>query len=190
VSAATGAGAYVRALISSPQPVASLPAWTPSASDRSNLVIAADWLSAAQWPENISETRDSVLLTSGELPLVVMRNRRAGSMVNGSAPAIVDTIVDLGHPLFVRQPEYAVFVAALIDLATQRHLLTEVVSVSRDVQASSVIPARIETRPGRSDLEQRVSTEPQSSVFVLAAMLLLLLDIAILLRARRRSRNA
>jgi len=119
-----------------------------------------------------------------------MRNQSAGFMVDADAPTIVDTVMDLADPLFVRQPEYAVFVAVLIDMATRRQLLTEAVNASRELRASSVIPAQIEIRPGRSDPGLRDSTEPLSSVFVLAAMLLLLLDTAILLRARRGARNA
>ncbi len=186
----TGAGAHIRALIASPRPVTSSPAWTRYARDRSNLILTADWVAAAQWPEDISDTRDRVLLSSGELPLVVMRNQSAGFMVDADAPTIVDTVMDLADPLFVRQPEYAVFVAVLIDMATRRQLLTEAVNASRELRASSVIPAQIEILPGRSDPGLGDSTEPLSSVFVLAAMLLLLLDTAILLRARRGARNA
>ena len=183
-SAPMATGAQIRALIAPLQPVAVTPIWAPSADRRPNIMLSADWISAAEWPGQIAGAGSSVVLVSAESPLVVMHTRIEGAF------AIVDTVIDMNHPQFVRQPEYAAFVAALIDRATQRQLLDETVSIYRDDQASIVIPATIVTQSERSSSGQRIAATPLSAAFLLAALLLFALDTALFLRTRRGARNA
>ena len=183
-SAPVNTGAQIRALIAPPRSIDSTPIWAPDPEVQQNILLSAEWISAAAWPAPTSDAGQKILLSAGESPLVVMRHRDAGTS------AIVDTVVDMGHPQFIRQPEYAAFVAALADLATQRQLLDETISVARDLQSSIVIPAQVDAQSVRSAPSRRIGVTPLSSIFVLAALLLLALDTALLLTARRGARHA
>jgi len=172
----------------------SRPVWTPYAGDRSNLALSGAWLSAAhlveQWPDRATGARDRVLLDSTDMPLVVLRDPGADPAFAGDAMRFVDTVIDLREPLFARQPEYAAFVGALVDLATGRQLLGESVSVSRDLRASQVIPVTIDTHGSRAETQRRAADVPLSFMLILAALLLLALDTGLYARARRAAKYA
>ena len=180
-SARTTAGAQIRALVTATQPVSATPTWLPYAGFRQEFILSAEWVSAAQWPGGVSDSRPGIVLSAGEMPLVV---------VHEQAATIVDTVVDMDQSQFIRQPEFAAFVATLTDIATQRHLLDETISVSRALQASIVTPVRIDTNTSRSASGQHVIATPLSTLFALAALLIIALDTALFLRASRGARHA
>jgi len=190
MTSSISARARVRVLNAAPRLAVTTPTWMPYAGDRSNLALSAAWLSAAQWPDRAGSAKDRVLLASADMPLVVLRDQDAESARSSDAVRFVDTIVDMGQPLFVRQPEYAGFVGALVDLATGRQLLSESVSVSRDPLASRVIPVTVDTHGGRAALQTRDADIPFSFMFVLAALLLLMLDTGLYVRTRRGAKYA
>jgi len=187
---ASPARAHVRVLLGSSQTAVATPAWTPYAGDRANPALSAAWLAAARWPDPVTAARDRILLDSADMPLVVLRDQGAEPGIPGAAIRFVDTVVDVRQSLFVRQPEFAAFVGALVDLASGRQLLTESVSVSRDPGASRVIPAALDARSGGAPARPRVADEPLSFMFVLAALLILVLDTGLYARARRGAKNA
>jgi len=193
-TAPNSARAHVRALIASPQTAVTTPVWTPYSGGLSNLALAGTWLSAAhlveQWPDRATGARDRILLDSADMPLVLLRDPGAGPAFSGDAVRFVDTVVDLREPLFARQPEYAAFVGALVDLSTGRQLLEESVSVSRDPRASQVMPVTIDTHGSRAETQRRAADVPLSFMFILAALLLLALDTGLYARARRAAKHA
>ncbi len=182
-SARTSAGAQIRALVSTTQPVSATPTWLPYAGFRQDFMLAAEWISAAQWPGSLADSMPGIVLSAGEMPLVVVHEQAVVS-------TIVDTVVDMNQSQFIRQPEYAAFVATLTDIATQRHLLDETISVSRALQASIVTPARIDTSSSRSASGQQEIETPLSTLFALAALLIIALDTALLLQTSRGARHA
>ena len=97
----------------------------------------------------------------------------------------MDTIIDMSNPLFTRQPEYPAFVATLVDLATGRDLLNESMVMSRNALASIVQPTQIDRRPGQAQNFQRTVNSSLSGFFVVMATLVLLLDLALILKTRR-----
>ena len=153
-------------------------------------MLSAEWVSAAQWPGSLSDIRPEIVLSAGEIPLVVVHKQDAGASANAVVSTIVDTVVDMDQSQFIRQPEFAAFVATLTDIATQRHLLDETISVSWGVQASIVTPVRIDTNSSRSASGQQVIVTPLSTLFELAALLIIALDTALLIGASRGARHA
>lgn len=179
----TSAG-QIRSLLNAAKPVSSSPVWLSQAGTRGDLSFTVDWISATQWPEQESADGRQVVLSTTEQPLVVVHSPASGSS------AIVDTVIDLNHPRFIQQAEYATFVATLADLATGRTLLDEAVTISRDARHSVVRPASIETQIGRSRPSGQATIKPLSALFLAAALLLLFLDTALLLRARTGAARA
>jgi len=170
--------ARIRALRGAVQPVSSSPAWFTHSGPGINLGLALDWISAAQWPEQASVDSGRVLLATTEQPLVVVHAHRSGSATT------VDTVVDLNQARFIRQPEYAAFIATLVDLATGRMLLDEVATIARDPRHSVIAPESLETRDRAAKPVDRATSKPLSTQFLAAALLLLLFDAVLLLRAR------
>jgi hypothetical protein len=188
--ARTSAGAQIRALVTATQPVSATPTWLPYAGFRQDFMLSAEWVSAAQWPGSLADIGPGIVLSAGETPLVVVHKQDAGASANAVVSTIVDTVVDMDQSQFIRQPEFAAFVATLTDIATQRHLLDETISVSRDVQASIVTPVRIDTNSSRSAAGQQVIVTPLSTLFALAALLIIALDAALVLGASRGAIHA
>jgi hypothetical protein len=180
---ASGPEAQIRALISSARPLESTPTWLPGAGVRQDLVVPADWISAAAWPGQIAAPGNELVFGTLDTPLVVKRDGTGGS--SSGRPAVVDTIIDMSNPLFTRQPEYPAFVATLVDLATGRDLLNESMVMSRNALASIVQPTQIDRRPGQAQNFQRTVNSSLSGFFVVMATLVLLLDLALILKTRR-----
>lgn len=190
-AAANNVPAHIRMLSGSPASVATSPVWTPYAGDRGNLLLAAEWLSAAAWPAGADAlAAASILLRAEDMPLVVLRTADSPSDFGDRSARFVDTSIDLRQPLFVQQPEFAAFVAVLADIATDRQLLTEPASVSRHVQASRVSPVSLDVAAADAESQQRIAAAPLSSAFVILALLLLLLDTTLYLRSRRSAKRA
>lgn len=175
--------AHIRSLLDAAEAVSSPPVWLSHAGARDDLSLSADWISAAQWPQQESTDSRRVVLTTTAQALVVVHAAESGSS------AIVDTVVDLGHPRFIEQAEYAAFIATLADLATGRTLLDEAIVVSRDARHSIVIPTSIDSSVGPSGAANQATTKPLSTLFLIAALFVLLLDAALLLRARQGAKR-
>lgn len=179
----TTAGARIRVLNGPSQKISTTPVWLPNERTPDQLVLSSGWLSVSRWPASYPQNGRRRILDAGGYPLAFLHNRNAAGF------ASVDTVIDLAYLPFTQQPEYAAFVATLMDLATGRQLLDEAASVSGDKAASTVIPGRIETEQNRSRQYHRRSTQSVSSWFVMLAALLLALDVALLIRARQGSRR-
>lgn len=183
-SAGGGSAGQIRSLLNAAKPVSSSPVWLNHAGTRSDLNFAIDWISATQWPEQKSADNRQVVLTTTEQALVMVHSPASDSS------AIVDTVIDLSHPRFIRQAEYAAFVATLADLATGRTLLDEAVLISRDARHSVVRPAPVKTHVRPSRPVDQATIKPLSTLFLAAALLLLLWDAALLLRRRMGAARA
>jgi hypothetical protein len=176
---AAGAGAQIRALVASTQALDSTPVWSADVGVRQDLVLPAGWISISAWPQGMSDRGNKDVFGFADLPLVLLRDQ-----------SVVDTIIDLDNPQFTRQPEYAAFVATLVDLATGRQLLDETISASRDSQASVVNPTQIDVASSQSPLTRHTARSPLTSIFVIVALMLVLLDSALFLSARHRALRA
>lgn len=189
-SAGPGAIARIRTLVAASQPVGASPSWSPHADFPQDVGLLPEWISAAPWPDGLPDSEHQVILSSADMPLVVAHRQAASGSTDAVASLIVDTVIDMRHAQFIRQPEFAAFVGALADIATQRYLLDETVSASRDPLASVVTPVPVDARSGPSVTSGRVTRTPLSSVFLIAALLVLSLDAVLLLRAIRGSKHA
>ncbi|NOX68269.1 MAG: hypothetical protein GXP15_03710 [Gammaproteobacteria bacterium] len=176
--------ARIRTLLGSARPVSSPPAWFASSGSGNNLGLAVDWISATQWPPRQPGDRHDVLLATTDQPLVVVHAGESGSST------IIDTVIDLNHPRFIQQAEYAAFIAALVDIATGRTLLDEAVTVSREARHSVIAPTLLDTRVRPSKPVHQVTYKPLSTLFLAVAFLLLLFDAVVLLRARMGASHA
>jgi hypothetical protein len=185
---ASGPGAQIRALVSASRQLASTPTWLPGAGARQDLIIPAAWISAAAWPGQVAAPGNELVFGALDTPLVVKRIGNGGS--SSGRPVVVDTVIDMNKPLFTRQPEYPAFVATLVDLASGRDLLNESVVASRNIQASIVQPAHIDGRPGQSRQPHRIVRSSMSDFLVGMAIFVLLLDLALVLKARRGTVHA
>jgi hypothetical protein len=96
----------------------------------------------------------------------------------------------MGHPLFTAQAEYAAFVATLVDLASGRRLLDEIIFSDRDASETSIEPVAVEATSIPSTQAQLATAKPLSWIFILAALLILALDTALLIRARKEGAHA
>ncbi len=196
-----------------PAPVVStLPAWLPVAGSAQDISLQKPWIAvtggsrilftAAQTethaPDQKQDTAtfdsrlqpalagaDQVLLRAGEVPLVVRR------ITGEDRPVVVETNIDMTRPAFTRQPEFAAFVAALVDLTVGHHLLEETVSTARNPEASIIAPASIP--PGEKHQAMPVAGKTAgslSTLFLIAALLLLAADTILLWRAQQGAHRA
>jgi hypothetical protein len=176
--------AQIRFVTGEAAPVSEQPTWFPYERVSNNLALSRDWLSSASWPDEIVRSKSNDILRAGTQSLLVVHNS------GGGMPLIVDTVINMGHPLFTAQAEYAAFVATLVDLAIGRQLLDETISAGRDAGRSNIRPALVDARLVRSTPARKSSVRPISSVFLWAALLLLALDAGLLIRARMVRANA
>jgi hypothetical protein len=166
------------------------PVWTMQAGGRSALLAGSELLLAAGWSDMPATTSDIVLMQSGEQPLVVLRDTSDLQGVNDQQVRIVDTVIDVRRPQFIRRPEYAAFVAALVDAVGGRSFLTETQSASGDLQASTVIPANFDLQDPATELRQTDAVTPLSLWLLMAALLLLTLDSWMIFRDWRVASHA
>ena len=175
----SNSGARIRVFLGRAESLTSTPTWFFSSAAPPGLSLSTDWIFAAQWPEPLPASGHRVLLSAAEQPLVVVHAS------NTNATATVDTVVNLAHPRFTAQAEYAAFVAMLVDLATGRKLLDETVTAARAPGQSVVIPVSIDVEQSLAKPANQAAIKPLSTIFLVGALLLLLLDAALLIRARR-----
>lgn len=176
--------AQIRVVTAPTERIAEAPTWFSYEGVFQHLSLPGEWLSAATWPDDITFSETKIILRAGDQPLVALHDR------GNSLPLIVYTVIDMGHPLFIAQAEYAAFVATLVDLASGRLLLDEVISSSRDPLQSNIRPTPVNAKLMRSTPVQQATAKPLSSVFIIAALLLLALDAALLVRAREVAASA
>ncbi len=156
------------------------PVWLPHEHSAGRLYLPTEFIASAAWPGQIDATRQRVLLLSGGLPLIVVTKNA------DDTTATVDTVIDMHDAAFVRQPEYAALLAILVDVASGRQVLDATMGESRTVADSVIRPAKIEIDFSDSPGASRAVQEPLSWLFVLIALLVLAIDIALLVVARRR----
>lgn len=178
-----GRARRIRALIGDATPVAAAPVWLPPAGAAARLILPPEFISFATWPGPIDADRQRVLLKSGSAPLIAVTEAIGGG-------TIVDTVIDLRHREFVRQPEYAALLAEVVDIAMGRAVLDAVTVQSRNEAESVIRPGAIDIDSTRSAGVLRTADVPLFRAFVLAALLVLALDIVLLFRSRRLAARA
>jgi len=162
----------------------STPVWLPHKLSTGRLHLPPEFIVSTTWPGRIDVTRQRVLLQSGDLPLIVVTQNP------DDTTATVDTVIDMHHADFVRQPEYAALIAILVDVAAGRRILDATIGESRAVAESVIRPGTWERSPGTTTASSQKTPVPLSWLFVLTALFVLALDIALLLGARRRAVHA
>ncbi len=153
--------------------------WWPGAGRLQELQLRQDWMAAAAWnvePEGEYET----LLAANQRPLLIRRPSR---------PTVLETVLDMSRPEFVRQPEYAALIAGLIDLALGRTLLDAVAIATIDPGASDIVPSEVVASEG-TQLRHGAIRQPLSDLLLALAALVLLADMLLLWRAAREARRA
>ncbi len=170
------APAVLRFHTSASVPLESPLEWRPGLGRLKEVHLQTQWIATAAWDTDFNQPYES-LLAANELPLVI---RRPG------LPVVVETILDMTQPEFVRQPEYTAVVAALIDLPLGRSSLDIVVTSNRDPAASDITPTRLNVR---SDTRQPVGVIrwPLADILLGIAALLLCVDVLMLWQARRKA---
>jgi hypothetical protein len=170
----------IRVLVGAADGHDSTPVWLPHKLSTGQLHLPPEFIASAAWPDRMDVSKQNVLLQSGGLPLIaVMQN-------TDSTTATVDTVIDMNHTEFTRQPEYAALLAILVDVASGRHVLDATMGESRAVAESVIRPSVWEQLPDTTMASSHAVQVPLSWLFVLAALLALTLDIALLTGARRR----
>ena len=160
------------------------PVWLPHELSTGQLHLPSEFIASTAWPGHIAAIKQRVLLQSGGLPLIAV-TKNADDITT-----TVDTVIDMDHPAFIQQSEYAALVAILVDVASGRRLLDATIGESRAV-AESVIRPGIWDRPqSAATATGRMTEVPLSWLFVLIAMLVLAIDIALLIGARKRAAHA
>ena len=158
--------------------LASAPVWLPKSKLLQNLFLRTEWIQAGDWPHSPAAS-DEVLLRAGEQPLII---RRAGD-------ATIESVIDPGYPLLTEQPEFAVLLAGMIDVVLDRNVLDPVLIAHRDPHDSDIAPHAIETQGGKA-AELRLTRKDFMDWLLALALLLLLLDLALLVRAARGTEHA
>lgn len=171
-------GARIRVL-RSPDPSETVsPVWAADAAFPQQLLLAADYVKAVPSARSIANDASEVLAWSGDLPLVV------GHAISADSSRTIDTVLDLAEPMFTAQPDYPALIAVLVDLAHGRRLLDESVTTSRDARMSVIVPVQLDlsTAPRPSALNEVDS--PLSRLVLAMAALILLFDLALIIRGR------
>lgn len=154
------------------------PRWQPGVGRLEELHLPPGWIAAGN--RDIARADgDEVLLAADDQPLIVVR---AGS------PVTVESALDMARGEFVRQPEYPVLVAALVDLALGRTLLDPLAVSSRDPVASRIAPSRLQVAQAPGSRYGAVQ-QALDDVFLALAALLLLADLALIWLAGRAARR-
>jgi hypothetical protein len=166
----------IRALVGAASSLNSTPVWLPVRKLNNNLNLPADSLKAAPWPNPVDAQQQRVLLQSDERPLV-----RVTPSIDGPTTT-VDTVIDLNDAEFARQPEYAAFIATLVDAAVGRPLLDAVTSELHEIEESVIRPATIDTQSIGTPDRNRTAPESVTTFFLIAAVLVLLIDTALFTR--------
>ncbi len=161
-----------------PVPVAAAPRWRPGAGRLEELHLLPGWIAANAWDATPVDGEPLLLADDGQ-PLIVVR---------AGPPVAITSTLDMSHGEFVRQPEYAVLVAALVDLALGRRLLDPLIASSRDPEASLIAPSRLQAA---QLLGPRfgAARQPLGEIFLALAALVLLADLVIIWRAGRAARH-
>ena len=163
-----------------PAPIRGTPTWLPDAGTLQNVQLRRAWIFASAWPEASRAAEHVPLLVDGDHVLISYRK---------DAATVVETTIDPGQADFVAQPEYAAFVAGLTDMALGRSVLDPVAMSARDPVESDVAPSVVGTLP-RAGLPRSTSTAELSNLLLALAMIVLLVDIIVLWRARRATHHA
>lgn len=176
----TSAEFVVRFRVGVPVPLRAEPAWLPAAGRLTNVPLRPGWLAVSAWPRDALDGAAKPLLLADALPLMVLHN---------TGPRIVDTVIDPGSAEFIAQPDYAAFIAGLIDLALDREVLDPVAVATREPGESRIAPSRLEASP-RPAAASAAVTQNLTSALLTLALLVLAFDLVLVWRARAEARDA
>ena len=172
--------ARIHVVTGSAQPLASSPAWLPVATIDRPPTLRQEVLAASAWPADLDLRGARTLLRAGDEALVVL-------MKPDDEPATVATVIDLRRDAFARQPDYSAFIATLIDAALGEARLDAIDTAARDVQESIIRPAAVEVSSEPGVAGTRKVRQDLTTWLLVAALLILAIDIALLAGARRRA---
>ena len=169
-SAGSAGGPAVRFHVGNPATIESPPAWLPAAAELQSIELRAAWIGASAWPDGTPA--GTPLLLAGDKILVVQTSGHE-----------LQSTIDPGDSVFTGQPEYAAFVAGLVDLALGRPVLDPVAQASRDPVESDVEPRVLQAA---NDVDKRTIRDsvPLSGILLVIALSLLLFDLIVVARAR------
>jgi hypothetical protein len=148
------------------RPVRDIPRWQPAAGALQQLVLEPGWL--VSMPVQPHPAASEPLLTAGDNPLIL----------SSAGPArVIDVLLDMEAPEWVRRHEYPVLVQGLIDLALGRALLGEFTSIQRDPKASQIAPRPLQLMEKASVVRPAADSKDLSPGLLGVCGLLLLLDM-------------
>jgi hypothetical protein len=145
---------------------------------------------SATVPTIRAQTKDLIPMTSAavwlpqESPVLL---QAAGKPLITRTGQTVDTVIDLRDSDFARQPGYAVIVAALVDAALGRDVLDNVTAETRVLDEVIIQPGRITVITEDAPDTLRAEIRSLSLYLLIAALFVLVLDIVLLIRSRRRA---
>lgn len=173
------AQALLRFHTSAAAPVDAPAEWTSGVGRLQELHLPEDWIAAATWDAALLREYE-ILLAVNDKPLLVRHQEQ---------PFVIETVLDMSRPQFTRQPEYAVLIAGLIDLALGRAVLDATAIAMNDVEASNIVPSDI-VAPETYEHPHGAIRQPVSDMLLALAAFLLFADMLLLWRAGREARRA
>lgn len=153
------------------------PLWLPDARPLQTIGLDRAWLS--QTGAASASAHGRPLLVAGGRNLVTDQpeNRR------------VDVWLDMANESFARQPEYAAFVAGLIDTALERRVLDPIVAVAIAESDAAIAPRSIELPAGDVAIA-RIKKQSWSDWLIAIAFIVLLVDMLLLVDAQQQAKRA
>lgn len=176
---ARNAAAVLRFHTSAATPLSAPAEWHPGVGRLQELYLQPYWIAAAAWDVEPADKKSTLLAADGT-PLVIRRSIR---------PPVIETVLDMSRPAFVRQPEYAALIAGLVDLALGRAALDAVAIAKTEPQASDIVPADVRGSDARQRT-QGVIRQSLTNLFLTLAVLLIAADMVLLYRAARELQGA
>ena len=173
-------GAAIRSLQSPGQSETTNLVWTASETFPQRLLLAGDYIKAVPAAEPLANNSNDILAQNGGQALVV------GHAISPDSLRTIDTVIDLSDPTFTRQPGFPALVAVLVDLAHGRRVLDDSVTTSRDPESSIIIPLRMDVAADVRTAALNDVESPLSRLILVLAILVLLFDLALMIRAKRK----
>jgi hypothetical protein len=152
-------------------PVAGPLIWLPGAGPLRGLSLDPDWLVAQ--PGGVGVAPSQVLLRAGDAPLILY----------DAAAQIIDVRLDLAAPTLVRQPEYPLLIAGLMDLLLTDTRASEGLLSVANRDSVSIAPKPLSVSGRRPIAATDTNSRDLTGAIILAALLSLIMDPA--LRGRR-----
>jgi len=155
------AQAIVRFHVTPAEPLQAPAEWLPGVGRLQEIHLASDWLAAGSWNGHLGSNYQTLLSAAGQ-PLLIRRKNQT---------VTVESVLDMTHPRFAGQPEYAAIIAGLIDLALDRPALDPVAVSSGDPEASIIRTTELPLTGPRRSAHGKVRLSLADMLLALAAFL-------------------